>query len=271
MSAAGAGEARRPPVLLQREGRVARLTLDRPPLNILDLEMIAALDRALSELAQPSASHQKETTTQVLLLRGAGGQAFSAGVAIQDHTPDRVAAMLAGFHGAIRKLMDLDAVTVAVVEGHCLGGGMELALACDLVVASDDTRFAQPEIDLACYPPVAAALYPALLGPRRAAELVLTGRPLDAQEAAAWGLVNRVVPPAAIDEEAQRLAALLTAKSGAATALAKRALAAGRRLPFREALAEGERIYLEELAATDDMREGTAAFLAKRPPIWRHR
>jgi cyclohexa-1,5-dienecarbonyl-CoA hydratase len=264
MNAAGAGTASGPPVRVEREGRVATLTLDRPPLNILDLEMIAALDRALGGLLG-------EPPPQVLLLRGAGGKAFSAGVSIHDHTPDRVAAMLTGFHGAIRKLVDLPAVTVAVVEGHCLGGGMELALACDLVLASDDASFAQPEIDLACYPPVAAALYPALVGAQRAAELVLTGRALSAEEAATWGLVNWRVPRAAIDDEAQRIAARLTAKSAAATTLAKRALAAGRRLPFREALAEAERLYLEELTATEDMREGTAAFIAKRAPSWRHR
>ncbi len=262
MSGAGAGAAPGPAVLLERDGRVARLTLNRPPLNILDLEMIAALDRALVELAAAA--------PQVLLLRGAG-QSFSAGVSIRDHVPERVAAMLAGFHGAIWKLVDLDAVTVAVVEGHCLGGGMELALACDLVLASVEARFAQPEIDLACYPPVAAALYPALVGAQRAAELVLTGRTLSAEEAAAWGLVNWRVPQAEIDDEARRIGERLTAKSAAATALAKRALAAGRRLPFREALAEAERIYLEELASTEDMREGTAAFLAKRPPLWKHR
>jgi cyclohexa-1,5-dienecarbonyl-CoA hydratase len=250
-------------VRLEREGRVAMLILDRPPLNILDREMIAALDRALAGLlGEPP---------QVLLLRGAGGKAFSAGVSIQDHMPDRVAATLTAFHVLIRRLVDLPAVTVAVVEGHCLGGGMELALVCDLVLASDDARFAQPEIDLACYPPVAAALYPALVGAQRAAELVLTGRTLGAEEAVAWGLVNWHVPRATIDEEAERIAAGLTAKSAAATTLAKRALAAGRRLPFREALAEAERIYLEELAGTEDVREGAAAFLAKRAPVWRHR
>jgi enoyl-CoA hydratase len=109
------------------------------------------------------------------------------------------------------------------------------------------------------------------VGAQRAAELVLTGRALSAEEAAAWGLVNWRVPRAAIDDEAQRIAARLTAKSAAATTLAKRALAAGRRLPFREALAEAERLYLEELTATEDMREGTAAFIAKRAPSWRHR
>ena len=180
--------------------------------------------------------------------------------------------MLAGFHGAIRKLMDLDAVTVAVVEGHCLGGGMELALACDLVLASDDARFAQPEIDLACYPPVGRR---ALSGAGRAAAGGRAGAdrprrsPPRRPRPGAWSTGACRRPRST--SEARRIAARLTAKSAAATALAKRALAAGRRLPFREALAEAERIYLEELAATDDMREGTAAFLAKRPPVWRHR
>ena len=263
MSASGVGLAPGSAARLVRQGRVATLTLDRPPLNILDREMIAALDRALAGLL--------DEPPQVLLLRGAGGKAFSAGVSIQDHMPDRVAATLTAFHVLIRRLVDLPAVTVAVVEGHCLGGGMELALVCDLVLASDDARFAQPEIDLACYPPVAAALYPALVGAQRAAELVLTGRTLDAEEAVAWGLVNWRAPRESIDAEAERITARLTAKSATATAFAKRALGAGRRLPFREALAEAERLYLEELAGTEDVREGAEAFLAKRAPVWRHR
>ena len=250
------------PVELQIDDRVARLSLAKPPLNILDLELIAALDGALAALPG---------SVQLVVLRGHGGKAFSAGVSVQDHTPDKVAAMLRGFHGVIRRILDLDAIVLAVVEGHCLGGGMELAMACDLVLASEDARFAQPEIQLGCYPPVAAALYPAVIGAQRTAELLLTERKLTAAEARDWGLVNWVAPRAGLDAEVARITADLTARSAAVTALTKRAIAAGRRLPWREALAEAERMYLGELAATDDMNEGIAAFLARRPATWKHR
>jgi cyclohexa-1,5-dienecarbonyl-CoA hydratase len=251
-----------PPVELRLDGRVARLELARPPLNILDLSLIAALDEALAGLPKE---------TQTVVLRGRGGKAFSAGVSIQDHTPDKISAMLRTFHGVIRRLIGLDAIVLAVVEGHCLGGGMELAMACDLVLASEGSRFGQPEIELACYPPVAAALYPGAIGAQRTAELLLLGRTLSAAEARDWGLVNWVVAPADLEARVEETVFAISAKSAAVTALAKRAMAAGRRGPWGEALAEAERIYLEDLAATADMNEGIAAFLERRRPVWRHR
>ena len=123
----------------------------------------------------------------VIVLRGAGERAFSAGVAVQDHTPDRVGPMLDSLHGTIRRLRDLNAVTLAAVHGHCLGGGMELAMACDMVIASDDARFAQPEIELGCFPPVASALFPSRIGAGLTLDLALTGRILTSEEAESLG------------------------------------------------------------------------------------
>ena len=250
------------PIQLDRRGRIARLTLSRPPLNILDLELIAGLDQALDNLS---------TDTQLVVLRGEGSKAFSAGVSVHDHTADKLDRMLRGFHGVLRRILELDAIVLAVVEGHCLGGGMELAMSCDLVLAADNARFGQPEIQLGCYPPAAAALYPARIGPQRTAELLLTNRMLSAVEARDWGLVNWVVPPSELDARSDSLCVELSAHSAAVTALTKRAIAAGRELPWRHALGEAERLYLEELTKTADMNEGIAAFLEKRPAAWRHR
>lgn len=249
-------------LLLDRDGRVATVTLNRPPLNILDIPTIARLGEVVSELAG-------DADLQVVVIRGAGERAFSAGVAVQDHTPDKVGPMLESLHGAIRKLRDLSAVTVAAVRGHCLGGGMELALACDLVVATEDARFGQPEIELGCYPPVAAALYPSLIGPGRTLDLLLTGRTLSCEEAERMGLVARRV--ADLDEGVAKLTAEITARSAAVVRLTKKAVQAGRDRGFSEALAESERLYLEELCPTADMEEGIAAFLEKRRPVWKHR
>jgi cyclohexa-1,5-dienecarbonyl-CoA hydratase len=246
-------------LLLDRDGRTATITLNRPPLNILDIPTIARLGEAVSELEG----------LQLVVVRGAGGRAFSAGVAVQDHTPDLVGPMLESLHGAIRKLRDLSAVTVAAVQGHCLGGGMELALACDLVIATEDARFGQPEIELGCYPPVAAALYPALIGPGRTLDLLLTGRTLTCEEAERMGLVARRVP--SLDEGLAKLSAEILAKSAAVVRLTKKAVRAGRDRGFTEALAESERLYLDELCPTADMAEGIAAFLEKRRPVWKHR
>lgn len=247
-------------LLLERDGRTATITINRPPLNILDIPTIARLGEIVTEL---------DEDLQLVVIRGAGDRAFSAGVAVQDHTPELVGPMLRSLHGAIRKLRDLSAVTVAAVHGHCLGGGMELALACDLVIATEDARFGQPEIELGCYPPVAAALYPSLIGTGRTLDLLLTGRTLTCEEAERMGLIARRV--ASLDEGVARLSAEILSKSAAVVRLTKKAVRAGRDSGFSEALDESERLYLDELCPTADMAEGIAAFLEKRRPVWKHR
>jgi cyclohexa-1,5-dienecarbonyl-CoA hydratase len=252
------------PLHLHRDGRVAILTIDRPPLNILDIPTIDRLGEAVAELAA-------DPDLLVIVLRGAGERAFSAGVAVQDHTPDRVGPMLDSLHGTIRRLRDLDAVTIAAVEGHCLGGGMELAMACDLVIASDDARFAQPEIELGCFPPVASALLPQRIGAGLALDLALTGRTLFAEEAERVGLVTRRVPAGTLEAAVREIAERIASRSAPVVRLTKKAVRAGRDLPFLAALAETERIYKEELLPLADVEEGAAAFLEKRRPVWKHR
>jgi cyclohexa-1,5-dienecarbonyl-CoA hydratase len=251
-------------VWFQRDGRTATVTIDRPPLNILDIPTITRLGGVITELASAP-------DLTLVFLRGAGDRAFSAGVSVQDHTPDKVRPMLESLHGTIRKLRDLDTVTVAAVHGHCLGGGMELALACDLVIATEDARFGQPEIELGCYPPVAAALYPARLGAGRTLDLLLTGRTLSCEEAERLGLVTRRIPQGGLDEAIQQLTTEIGARSAPVVRLTKRAVRAGRDLPFSDALNEAERIYLEELCEVQDMSEGINAFLEKRRPEWKNR
>ncbi len=251
-------------ITTQIADHTATIVIDRPPLNILNLSTIAELEEALGRVAQNDG-------VAVLVIRGAGGRAFSAGVAVEDHTPDRIASMIDEFHGCLRRLESLDAVTIAAVRGHCLGGGMELAAACDLVVASDDSRFGQPEIKLGCFPPYAAARYPRQLGAGRAADLLLTGRTIDATEATRMGFVARRAAPASFNDTVATLVNELTRHSTPVLHQTKKALRAGRDLPPAAALAEAERIYLEELAKLEDMREGVDAFVGKRDPSWRHR
>ena len=252
------------PVRVERDGRVATVWIERPPLNVLDLAALAALDDALAGLAADSGLH-------VVVVRGAGDRAFSAGVAIQDHVGDRIPQALGSFHSAVRRLRELPAIAVAAVHGHCLGGGLELAMACDLVVATDDARFALPEIQLGCYPPVAAAMLPRQLGRPRAMDLLLTGRGFDAAEAERLGLLSRRAPAGGLAAALGELLDALLRHSGAALRLAKRAVREGEPLAFTDALAVAERLYLDELTATADMNEGIASFLAKRPAAWQHR
>ena len=248
-------------VRMEREGPRARLVLDRPPLNVLHLPMLEALDAALAELGDDPA-------VKLLVLTGAG-RAFCAGAEVGDHLPERVEGMLALFHRVVRRLLSLGFPTLAAVNGVALGGGCELLLACDLAVARADAKLGQPEIRLGVFPPVAAALLPGLVGRRRALELVLTGRTLDAAEAKAIGLVTEVAAPEAFDAVVEGVAERLLASSGPVLRLAKRAVLEAGALPADDGIARAEAIYLRELMRLDDPREGLAAFLEKREPAWK--
>ena len=251
-------------VWVEEKDRVAMVTLERPPLNVLDLALLRELDQALESCARGSSA-------DVIVLRGAGRRAFSAGVDIKDHTPEKVPEMLNIVHGVVRKLFALPQVTVASVHGVCLGGGCELASACDFVVATEDSSFATPEIHVGCYPPVALARFSALVGYHRAAEMILTGRRFSAREALAIGLINRVLPNEQLEAGLQCLLEELLGKSGAVLRVALKGLREVSLKGFSEALEKSENLYLHELLETEDVEEGIRAFLEKRKPDWKHR
>jgi cyclohexa-1,5-dienecarbonyl-CoA hydratase len=244
---------------LDEQGAALRIRLHRPPVNVLDIATIQALDEALQPLAN-------RRDLKVLVLTSGLPGVFSAGVDVAAHSRDRAPAMLAAFHGLLRRVDALPQVALAAVDGACLGGACELAASCDFVFATPRARFGLPEIDVGCFPPAAAALLPRLLG-RAAAELILTGEPVSASEAARLGLATRVVQD--LEAETEALVARLSRKSGAVLAVARRALREGGRGSHAEALQRAERLYLERLLATHDVEEGVRAFLEKRTPAWR--
>ncbi len=248
-------------VRVEQRGAVARLAINRPPHNILDRETIRELRLRFEEIAGAGSS-------RLIELRGAGEQAFSAGADIRDHFPDRAAAMLREFHALIRALLHSPLPVVAAVRGHCLGGGMELAMASDFVIASEEARFGQPEIKVGAYPPVAAALLPRIIGEKRAAEMILTGEIIPAAQARAWGLVNQTASMMDFEAAVEAFEKRLLEQSPAILPLARRALRAGARDNYEAALRESERIYLEELLHQPDAQEGLQAFLEKRRPQW---
>lgn len=243
-------------------GRVARITLDRPPLNVLDIATMRTLDRALASVLDGGAR------CDFIVFESPGSKAFSAGAEVADHTPDRVGEMIEAFHAIFRRLWRSDAVTIAAVHGHCLGGGMELASFCDFVVATESARFGQPEIKLGCFPPVAMLVLPQLVRTRAALDLILTGRTISAAEALRLGLVSRVVPDAELRAAVDALLAELQAQSPAVMRLTRRVLLQQAGFDFEKRLAEIEDIYLGQLMQTADAQEGIRAFLEKRAPIW---
>jgi cyclohexa-1,5-dienecarbonyl-CoA hydratase len=249
---------------MQERDRAAWITLDRPPLNVLNLPMLAELHGLLKSI-------EAKDVIDFIVLRGAGGRAFSAGVDINDHTRERVPAMLEAVHGVIRMLLAMPQITVAAIDGACLGGGFELASSCDFILATEESAFATPEITVGCYPPVALARFPSQIGYWRAAEMILTGRRFTAAEAHAAGLVTRVVVAGELDGALDALLHDLRGKSRAVLRIAVRALREASLKNFPAALSRSEEIYLKELMETSDVEEGVKAFLEKRAPQWSHR
>lgn len=236
----------------------ARVTLNNPPLNVIDIPMMEELRAALEQI---------EAHPEISTIVFAGSErAFSSGVDIAAHTPDKVRGMLTAFHSVIRSLVSSRKPTIACVRRHCMGGGAELALMCDIVYASPDSVWGFPEIKLACYPPVASVALSAIVGQKVAAEMVLTGRTLSGQEALAAGLVNGLAddPETLVAECVQRVSQL----SSAAIAVAKKAFYAWDAIHFDKGLARAEQIYFDELMKTADAQEGIAAFLERRRPKW---
>jgi len=240
---------------------VARISLHNPPLNVIDLQMMDELAQAVSDIES-----RPEISTIVITSHSS---AFSAGVDVAAHTPDKVEAMLSKFNTVIRALVSTRKVTIASVHGHCLGGGAELAMVCDLVYTTEDAQWGLPEIKLGCYPPVAVTALAALVGQKHAADLILTGRTISGSEAASIGLANRAVPKDQLEDVVEDALEHLSKLSPAALAITKKAIYAWDSIHFDKGLARAEKIYLDELMTTEDAREGINAFLEKREPQWK--
>lgn len=247
-------------VNLTFEGSVATLTLKRPPLNVMNIDMMEQMNAALLEL-------RDRKGLKVLLVRGSS-QAFSAGIDISEHTRERVGRLLQVFHRIFETIRMLDVIAVAAVEGVAFGGGFQLAIGCNLVVASESSRFAVPEIHLGLFPPLAAVVLPRAAPRRKAMEWILTGDEISAAELLSYGLVNRVLSDDTFDAGLGEFVAQLASKSGPVLQLAKRAQTESYYSGYEEALYKAENLYLRDLMALDDPVEGVAAFLEKRDPSW---
>ncbi len=241
---------------------VATLTIDHPPVNIINISILEQLETILGELSA-------DESIRVLILN-ANGKMFSAGADVGDHTAENVGKMIPLFDRVCRALADFPVPTIAAVQGHALGGGCELVLCCDLAVMAKQAKFGQPEIQLAAIAPVAALRLPYLVGYRAAADLMFTGRSLNAEEALEHGLVNAVVPSDEIPSWAKDKANQIAGLSRAAMIILKQALLKGYG-NWAKSSKEIENLYLTDLMSTSDAHEGLAAFLEKRKPTWKHK
>jgi cyclohexa-1,5-dienecarbonyl-CoA hydratase len=243
-----------------KEG-VATLTLSRPPLNVLNIEMMEEINTYFEDLL-------REKSLKLLVIQAAG-KAFSAGVDVGEHLGDLVYKMIEVFHKMFRLMDALKVPSISVVNGSALGGGCELAIYCDLVIATEKAKFGQPEIQVGVFPPIAALAFPRMMGRKKALELILSGDVISAQEALALGMINKIVPEASLDEEVGRFVEKFKKLSGIVLKLTKEATLSGLNDDAEKGLKAIEKIYLERLMKTDDAIEGLKAFLDKRKPTWK--
>jgi cyclohexa-1,5-dienecarbonyl-CoA hydratase len=250
-------------VKVRVEGEVARITLDRPEHNLLNERMLAELAAGINTLGDRSEIK--------LIILDSAVKTFCGGIELGEYTQRRVFQLLDAFHGAFAAMLDTSKPLLVVVNGPAFGGGAELAALGDLVIATPKARFAQPEIKLGVFPPLAAAILPYLIGPKHALELVRTGETMSAERARELGLVNWVVPETELQTKVADVIAKVTAQSAPVLTMAKKAIMGSLGLPLRDGVRNSMKVFLNELAELEDSQEGLRALVEKRAPKWKNR
>jgi len=250
-------------VRIEKDETVLRLTLDSPPGNVLDNVMVASLRQAVRAACELPNLH-------LIVITGAG-ENLSFGSSIEEHRPEHAREMLASFHGLFQDLIECNLPLLALVNGQCLGGGLELAAFCDWVFALEDAKLGQPEIKLGVFAPVGSIVLPWRCG-ARANDLLLTGRSIDAKAAETIGLVNRVLAKENAEQELEAFVEEnLLPLSASSLRHARNAARWHLNRQLKHGLPELEALYLDELMKSPDASEGIVAFLEKRPPRWSHK
>ncbi|UCF07790.1 MAG: enoyl-CoA hydratase/isomerase family protein [Thermoplasmata archaeon] len=249
-------------IRFEKDEHVATITLNRPPLNVLNIEMMRELNTVLEGL-------KEDHKLKVVIFR-AEGKAFSAGVDVSDHTEEKVEEMIHIFHQIFFNMTHIKAPFVALVEGAALGGGCELATFCDIVLASEKSKFGQPEIKVGVFPPIATVMFPRFVGQKKALELLLTGDTVSAQEAREMGLINAVFPVETFQDGADKFIEKLSGLSSVVLQLTKQGFYESFGEEYHQGVATVENIYLNSLMKTHDANEGLKAFLEKRNPEWKN-
>jgi cyclohexa-1,5-dienecarbonyl-CoA hydratase len=242
---------------------VARITLNRPEHNLLNEAM-------LREIADGIVFAGNQPDVKLIVLDSAC-KVFCGGTDIGEYTSQRVFQMLDAFNAAFAAMLEVGKPVISVVNGPAIGGGAELAIFGDLVIATPKARFAQPEITIGVFPPLASTILPFLVGPKIALEIILTGEAVSAERALELGLVNRLVPEAQLEKSVEDLLARMSAHSGPVLTMAKKAILGGMGLSLREGLKQSMAIFLNELYRLEDSQEGLRALVEKRKPNWKNR
>jgi cyclohexa-1,5-dienecarbonyl-CoA hydratase len=242
---------------------IARLTLNRPDHNLLNESMMRELVDGVS-----IASERDDVK---LIVLDSAAKVFCGGIDIGEYTSERVFQMLDAFHSVVAGMLESSKPVMTVVNGPAIGGGAELAAFGDLVIATPKARFAQPEITIGVFPPLASTILPFLVGPKIALELVLLGEPVTAERALELNLVNRLVPESKLENTVNEVAARITGHSGPVLTMAKKAILGGMGLSLRDGLKNSMNIFLNELYRLEDSQEGLRALVEKRKPNWKNR
>ncbi|MCG8566656.1 MAG: enoyl-CoA hydratase/isomerase family protein [Desulfobacterales bacterium] len=250
-------------LVIERDEQVAKITLNRPKHNVLNIPMMNDLNEALADIAA-------DDGLKCLVITGAG-KSFCAGVEVSDHKPEQVDEMVAVFNRIFELINEIDIPVIAAVNGACLGGGMEVAIACDIIIASKNAIFGQPEIKLGFFPPYAALRLPELVGPAKAIEIVTTGRNYSAKEARKLGFVSQVEDPEDFDAAVARYIKEITMASPLILRLNKRAVKRHIGTSFFQGVDLVSNYFLKTLMKTEDTLEGIASFEEKRRPAWKNK
>ena len=248
---------------IKKTDGVARITFARPKHNVLDIEMMNELNTELDLLSV-------DTELKCAVILGEG-PSWCAGVEVADHKPEMVSEMIAVFNGIFERIDKIEVPVIACVQGACLGGGMEVAIACDVIVAAKSASFGQPEIKLGFFPPYAAIRLPQLIGPAKAIEVCTTGRRYSAEEARQMGFVGYVADDDQLTDTLDRLIGDIRTASPLIIRLNKRAVKKHLGLKFKEALDGVSDLFLNELMKTEDTLEGIRSFEEKRRPQWKNK
>jgi len=248
---------------IKKNDGVARITLARPKHNVFDIEMMNELNAELDLLSV-------DTELKCVVILGEG-PSWCAGVEVADHKPEMVSEMIAVFNGIFERIDKIEVPVIAGVHGACLGGGMEVAIACDVIVAAKSASFGQPEIKLGFFPPYAAIRLPQLIGPAKAIEVCTTGRRYSAEEAWQMGFVGYVADDDQLTDTLDRLIGDIRTASPLIIRLNKRAVKKHLGLTFKEALDGVSDLFLNELMKTEDTLEGIRSFEEKRRPQWKNK